>query len=56
MEEGFYEAYEFFIIGSILFIPGSYHTFIAIMACKRIPGYSYEDVAIFDENYNKDDD
>ncbi|CDW82088.1 UNKNOWN [Stylonychia lemnae] len=56
MDEGFYKAYELFILGSILFIPGSYHTFIAFMACRRVEGYSFEEVAVFDENYNKDDD
>ena len=56
MDEGFFKAYELFILGAILFIPGSYHTFIAFMACRRVPGYSFEEVAVFDEDYNKDDD
>ena len=55
-DEGISKSYEFFILGSILFIPGSYHTFIAFMACRRVDGYSFEDVAVFDEDYNKDDD
>ena len=53
--EGWQKAYEMMIIGSILFIPGSYHTFVAAMAWKRVAGYSYDDVAVFDENFNKDE-
>jgi hypothetical protein len=45
-----------FLIGGILFIPGSYHTFLALMACRRSPGYSFSEVAVFDENFDKDDD
>lgn len=56
MDEGFYNAYEFFILGSILFIPGSYHTFIAFMACRKVEGYTFDEVAVFDEDYNKEDD
>ena len=48
-------AWEFFVLGSILFIPGSYHTFIAIMACKKVPGYEFDQVSIFDEDLNNDD-
>ena len=42
MEEGIKESYEFIVLGSIMFIPGSYHTFIAIMACKGVEGYTYD--------------
>ena len=39
-----------------MFIPGSYHTFLAMMAFRQIPGYNYDEVAIFEnENFNKDD-
>ncbi len=55
MDEGIYKSYELFILGSILFIPGSYHVFIALMACKRVPGYSYSDVAVFDDDYDNDE-
>ncbi len=54
-EEGIWESYELFLLGSILFIPGSYHTFIAMMACRRVPGYSFDEVAVFDENFNKEE-
>ena len=46
------EPYEKLLLGGILFIPGSYHTFIAIMACLNKEGYSYNDVATFEsEDY-----
>ena len=41
LDVGIYESYEKFILGSILFIPGSYHTFIAIMALLGKEGYDY---------------
>ena len=56
MEEGISNSYEFFLLGAIMFIPGSYHSFLAFMACRRIPGYSFDEVAIFDEDFNKRDD
>jgi hypothetical protein len=48
MENGFKESYEFFILGSILFIPGSYHTFIAVMAYRQVEGYTFDEVSVFD--------
>ncbi len=54
LEGGITASYEFFLLGLIMFIPGSYHTFIAMMACRRIPGYSFDEVAVFDEDFNKD--
>ena len=38
-----------------MFIPGSYHSFLALMAFRGEPGYSFEDVAVFDEDFNKRD-
>lgn len=55
IEEGIYQSYELFLLGSILFIPGSYHTFLAFMACRRVPGYSYNEVSVFDEDFDKED-
>jgi hypothetical protein len=56
LDQGFLNSYEFFLLGGILFIPGSYHVFVALMACRKMPGYSYSDVAVFDDNYGNDDD
>ncbi len=57
MDDGIYESYELFILGSILFIPGSYHSFIAFMACKKAPGYSFEEVSVMEsEDYFNDDE
>jgi hypothetical protein len=40
-----------------LFIPGSYHTVIALLACLKYDGYKYDDVSAFetDEWHNDDD-
>lgn len=42
VELGFKECYEFLILGSILFIPGSYHTFVTWMACRKVDGYTFD--------------
>ena len=42
-------------MGFILFVPGSYHTVVAIMACKKMDGYSFKDVAVFDEHIFEED-
>ena len=54
--EGISGTYEFFLLGAIMFIPGSYHSFIAAMAFRGAEGYSFDEVAIFDEDFNKKDD
>ena len=41
LELGLAESYEKFLLGGILFIPGSYHTFIAVMALLGNQGYDY---------------
>ncbi len=58
LELGLSGSYEFFLLGSIMFIPGSYHTFLAFMAFRGAEGYSFDDVSVFDEDFNKgkDDD
>ena len=56
LEDGISGSYEFFLLGSIMFIPGSYHTFLAAMAWRGEPGYSFEDVAVFDDDFNKRND
>jgi hypothetical protein len=33
-----------FIIGSLLFLPGFYHVYIAYMAWRKFEGYSFEDI------------
>jgi hypothetical protein len=37
------------VIGSLMFIPGSYHTFLAYHAWKGTPGYSFNDVPDFSQ-------
>ena len=56
LEDGISGSYEFFLLGSIMCIPGSYHTFLAAMARRGEPGYSFEDVAVFDDDFNKRND
>lgn len=35
------------VLGSLMFIPGSYHTFLAYKAWQGAPGYSFNDVPDF---------
>eukprot|EP00730_Choanoeca_flexa_P010713 TRINITY_DN20824_c0_g1_i1.p1 TRINITY_DN20824_c0_g1~~TRINITY_DN20824_c0_g1_i1.p1 ORF type:complete len:119 (+),score=3.93 TRINITY_DN20824_c0_g1_i1:86-442(+) len=37
------------ILGSLMFIPGSYHTFIAVQTWRGIPGYDFDDIPHYDE-------
>lgn len=51
------ESYEKMLLGMIMFIPGSYHTFMAIMACKGEEGYTYRELGTFeDDEFFHDDD
>eukprot|EP00053_Salpingoeca_punica_P015986 m.149098 g.149098 ORF g.149098 m.149098 type:complete len:112 (-) comp16848_c1_seq5:776-1111(-) len=36
------------IIGSLMFIPGSYHTYLAYYAWQQYPGFSYADIPDID--------
>ena len=55
-ELGLAESYEKFILGFILFIPGSYHSFIAAMALLGHEGYGYENLTTFEgDSYFHDD-
>lgn len=36
------EALPLFMLGALLFIPGSYHSFIFLMIFRKVPGYSYD--------------
>ena len=50
------QPYELLILGFLLFIPGSYHTWIALMACCERQGYSYNDVSQFEsDDWHNDD-
>ena len=35
------------IIGGILFIPGFYHTILAIQALRQVDGWGFEDLQVF---------
>lgn len=56
-EEGsFANCYEHFIMGSILFIPGSYHTVCAFMALRGYEGWDYENLTTFEsEQWHNED-
>lgn len=41
MNTGFMDAYEKWILGSLLFIPGSYHSVLAVQALRGVPGWDY---------------
>ena len=47
--------YEKLILGLIMFIPGSYHSFIAFMTWLDQEDYSYKDVATFESDDFFDD-
>merc|ERR1711916_248982 len=37
------------IIGSLMFIPGAFHTFIAVQAYRQVPGYRLSDIPHYDD-------
>lgn len=41
-------AYEKIILGLILFIPGSYHTFLTVQAFRGVPGWNYDNLTTFE--------
>ena len=55
-EKSLSESYEKLILGSILFIPGSYHTMLAIQALRGVDGWTYENLTVFenDDFFNDD--
>ncbi|XP_048512405.1 transmembrane protein 230 isoform X1 [Athalia rosae] len=36
------------ILGILMFIPGAYHVRVAILAHRKVPGYSFDDIPEFD--------
>ncbi|XP_034934912.1 transmembrane protein 230 isoform X2 [Chelonus insularis] len=36
------------ILGILMFIPGAYHVRVALLAYRKIPGYSFDDIPEFD--------
>ncbi|XP_043268792.1 transmembrane protein 230 [Venturia canescens] len=36
------------ILGAVMFIPGAYHVRVALMAYRKVPGYSFDDIPEFD--------
>ena len=50
------ESYEKILLGLIMFIPGSYHSFLAFMACRKAEGWNYDDLTTFesDDFHDKD--
>ena len=46
-------GYEKLIIGSILFVPGAYHTLLAVQALRGVSGWDYSNLTAFeDENHS----
>ena len=48
--------YESLLLGVLLFIPGVYHVVIALLACLRLEGYHYKDVASMENQEWWEDD
>ena len=44
------EAWEKIVLGAILFIPGSFHSFLAVQALRGVPGYDYEHLTVFEND------
>ena len=42
------EAWEKVVLGAMLFIPGSFHSFLAVQALRGVPGYDYEHLTVFE--------
>ncbi|XP_066586777.1 transmembrane protein 230-like isoform X2 [Prorops nasuta] len=36
------------ILGALMFIPGAYHMRVAILAYRKVPGYSFDDIPEFE--------
>ena len=50
------EVWEKLILGLILFIPGSFHTFLAFQALRGAEGWDYTDLTVFEsDSYFNDD-
>ena len=49
------DAYEKIILGLIMFIPGSYHTVLAIQALRGIEGWDFKDLTVFESDKWHDD-
>ena len=51
-EMGYYntEPWEKIVLGAILFIPGSFHTFLAVQAIRGVPGWNYEHLTVFEND------
>ena len=50
MNVGLYETepWEKVLLGAILFIPGSFHSFLAVQALRGVQGYDYEHLTVFE--------
>ena len=44
------EAWEKILLGLIMFIPGSFHTFLAFQALRGAQGYDYEHLTVFEND------
>ena len=49
---GYYntEPWEKIVLGAILFIPGSFHTFLAVQAIRGVAGWNYEHLTVFEND------
>ena len=48
--EGGTPAWEKIVLGFMLFIPGSFHSFLAVQALRGVQGYDYEHLTVFEND------
>jgi hypothetical protein len=41
-KRGWFEALPYLIVGGVTLLPGAYQCTLLALACRRVPGYSYE--------------
>jgi len=45
----FSDSVVYFLLGTLVFIPGSYHLFIYVQLVRKVPGYTYDMIPTFND-------
>lgn len=43
------EAFVYALLGTLVFIPGSYHLFVYVQLLRKVPGYTYDMIPDFND-------